>query len=68
MASVEKLETENTVVDEESTLGVKRHFTIAGRDPFEEIEWEIRDAFIPGKDKPAFEQAMAIQRSVPSER
>jgi ribonucleoside-diphosphate reductase alpha chain len=56
MASVEKLETENTVVDEESSLGVKRHFTIAGRDPFEEIEWEIRDAFIPGKDKPAFEQ------------
>ena len=56
MASVEKLQTENTVVDEESTLGVKRHFTIAGRDPFEEIEWEIRDAFIPGKDKPAFEQ------------
>jgi ribonucleoside-diphosphate reductase alpha chain len=56
MASVEKLQTENIVVDEESTLGVKRHFTIAGRDPFEEIEWEIRDAFIPGKDKPAFEQ------------
>ena len=31
-------------------------FTIPGRDPFDEIEWEIRDAFIPGKDKPAFEQ------------
>ena len=56
MASAEKLQTENTVVDEEATLGVKRHFTIPGRDPFEEIEWEIRDAFIPGKDKPAFEQ------------
>src|ERR687896_1978708 len=56
MASAEKLQTENTVVDEESTLAVKRHFTIPGRDPFEEIEWEIRDAFIPGKDKPAFEQ------------
>ncbi len=56
MASVEKLQTENTVVDEESTLGVKRYFTIPGRDPFDEIEWEIRDAFIPGKDKPAFEQ------------
>ncbi len=56
MASAEKLQTENTVVDEESSLGVKRHFTIPGRDPFEEIEWEIRDAFIPGKDKPAFEQ------------
>jgi ribonucleoside-diphosphate reductase alpha chain len=56
MASAEKLQTENTVVDEESSLGVRRHFTIPGRDPFAEIEWEIRDAFIPGKDKPAFEQ------------
>src|SRR5919109_508428 len=56
MASAEKLQTENTIVDEESSLGVRRHFTIPGRDPFEEIEWEIRDAFIPGKDKPAFEQ------------
>ena len=56
MASAEKLQTENSVVDEESSLGVRRHFTIPGRDPFEEIEWEIRDAFIPGKDKPAFEQ------------
>ena len=46
----------NTVVDEGASLGVRRYFTIPGRDPFDEIEWEIRDAFIPGKDKPAFEQ------------
>ncbi|MFL5964930.1 MAG: vitamin B12-dependent ribonucleotide reductase [Gaiellaceae bacterium] len=46
----------NTVVDETATLAVRRYFTIAGRDPFDEIEWETRDAFIPGKDKPAFEQ------------
>jgi ribonucleoside-diphosphate reductase alpha chain len=46
----------NTVVDEGAGLGVRRYFTIAGRDPFDEIEWETRDAFIPGKDKPAFEQ------------
>jgi ribonucleoside-diphosphate reductase alpha chain len=46
----------NRVVDEAATLGVKRFFTIPGRDPFDEIEWEIRDAFIPGKDKPVFEQ------------
>jgi ribonucleoside-diphosphate reductase alpha chain len=46
----------NTVVDEGQTLGVRRFFTIAGRDPFDEIEWETRDAFIPGKDRPAFEQ------------
>src|SRR5436853_2848898 len=47
---------ENTVVDDGKQLGVKRYFTIPGRDPFEEVEWEVRDAFIPGKDKPAFEQ------------
>ena len=46
----------NTVVDEAREVGVRRYFTIAGRDPFDEIEWEIRDAFIPGKDKPVFEQ------------
>ena len=35
---------------------MRRYFTIPGRDPFDEIEWEVRDAFIPGKDKPVFEQ------------
>src|SRR5437868_4192859 len=47
---------ENVVVDDAKTLGVRRYFTIPGRDPFEEIEWELRDAFIPGKEKPAFDQ------------
>src|SRR5689334_24560519 len=61
MATVEtpqitETEIQNTVADTAKTLGVKRYFTIPGRDPFDEIEWEIRDAFIPGKDKPAFEQ------------
>jgi ribonucleoside-diphosphate reductase alpha chain len=56
MASAEKVHTPDSVVDEAARLGVRRLFTIAGRDPFEEIEWEIRDAHIPGKDKPAFEQ------------
>src|SRR5437868_9732767 len=46
----------NTVVREDAALGVRRFFTIPGRDPFDEIEWELRDAFIPGKDKPVFEQ------------
>ena len=46
----------NSVADEDANLAVRRHFTIAGRDPFDEIEWEIRDAFIPGKNGPAFEQ------------
>src|SRR6476619_5127520 len=46
----------NSVVDEDASLAVRRLFTIAGRDPFDEIEWETRDAFIPGKAGPAFEQ------------
>jgi ribonucleoside-diphosphate reductase alpha chain len=46
----------NAVVEPEKRLGVRRYFTIPGRDPFDEIEWETRDAFIPGKDKPVFEQ------------
>jgi ribonucleoside-diphosphate reductase alpha chain len=46
----------NTVAQESANLGVRRFFTIPGRDPFDEIEWEIRDALIPGKDGPAFEQ------------
>ena len=47
---------ENVVVDAEANLGLRRYFTIPGRDPFDEIEWETRDAFIPGKDKAVFEQ------------
>ena len=46
----------NTVAQEGAKLGVRRFFTIPGRDPFDEIEWETRDALIPGKDGPAFEQ------------
>ncbi len=46
----------NSVVDHERGCGVSRYFTIPGRDPFDEIEWEIRDAYIPGKDGPVFEQ------------
>jgi ribonucleoside-diphosphate reductase alpha chain len=47
---------ENSVVDGTAKLGVRRFFTIPGRDPFDEIEWEFRDATIPGKNGPAFEQ------------
>ena len=46
----------NSVADAARTCGVKRYFTIPGRDPFDEIEWELRTAFIPGKDGPVFEQ------------
>src|SRR6266540_3885702 len=64
MASAKQAQTENaaadevvnTVVDDAASIAVRRYFTIPGRDPFEEVEWEIRDALIPGKDKPVFEQ------------
>ena len=63
MASVEQKTTDqttaevvNTVLDGEAKLGVRRFFTIPGRDPFDEIEWEVRDATIPGRNGPAFEQ------------
>jgi ribonucleoside-diphosphate reductase alpha chain len=64
MASVEQEKTVqihpdelvNSVVDEDATLAVRRRFTIEGRDPYDEVEWEIRDAHIPGKNGPAFEQ------------
>jgi len=46
----------NTVAKEDASLAVRRYFTIPGRDPFDEIEWERRDAFIPGKERPAFDQ------------
>src|SRR5881409_3296032 len=49
-------EVRNTVVDETASLAVRRYFTIPGRDPFGEIDWELRDALIPGRDGPAFDQ------------
>jgi ribonucleoside-diphosphate reductase alpha chain len=49
-------ETVNVVVAEDASVAPRRYFTIPGRDPFDEIEWELRDALIPGKDGPAFEQ------------
>ncbi len=49
-------EVRNVVVDEAATVAPRRYFTIPGRDPFDEVEWEIRDALIPGKGGPAFEQ------------
>src|SRR5881398_3785685 len=55
-AAVATEEYVNTVADDKASTAVKRYFTIPGRDPFEELEWELRDAFIAGKNGPAFEQ------------
>ncbi len=46
----------NTVVDAEASVAPKRYFTVPGIDPFDAIEWELRDAHIPGRDGPTFEQ------------
>ncbi len=37
-------------------LSIERRFTSAGTHPFDEIEWETRDALIGDPAKPAFEQ------------
>ncbi|MDX6397062.1 MAG: ribonucleoside-diphosphate reductase alpha chain, partial [Gaiellaceae bacterium] len=55
-ATAAPAEVVNVVVEETASVTPNRFFTIPGRDPFDEIEWELRDAVIPGKDGPAFEQ------------
>jgi ribonucleoside-diphosphate reductase alpha chain len=37
-------------------LVVERHFTTPGVHPFDEVEWELRDAVIGDPENPAFEQ------------
>ena len=37
-------------------LTFARYFTTEGRHPFEDVEWEIRDAVIPGEGGNVFEQ------------
>jgi ribonucleoside-diphosphate reductase alpha chain len=40
----------------EKGLVIERRFTTAGIDPYDEIEWEKRDAIIGDPDSPVFEQ------------
>src|SRR3954447_1610826 len=42
--------------DPAARIGIGRRNTVAGVDPFDEVEWELRDAVIPGKSGPSFEQ------------
>jgi ribonucleoside-diphosphate reductase alpha chain len=37
-------------------LSIERRFSAAGTHPFDEVEWEIRDAVIGNPESPAFEQ------------
>src|ERR1700741_2706985 len=50
----------NSVIDEDASLAVRRFLTIEGRDPYDEIDWEPRDAQIPGKNGRAFEQPAVV--------
>src|SRR3954467_1877805 len=43
-------------LDTTRSIGITRRNTRPGVDPYDEVEWEVRDALIPGKDGPAFEQ------------
>src|SRR5918996_589474 len=40
----------------EQGLVIERRFTTAGTHPYDELEWETRDAIIGDPEKPAFEQ------------
>src|SRR3984885_10840024 len=37
-------------------LAIERRFSTAGVHPFDQVEWEIRDAMIGNPESPAFEQ------------
>ena len=43
-------------LDTERAIGITRRNTTPGVDPYDQVEWEVRDAVIPGKSGPAFEQ------------
>ncbi len=47
---------ESTSIQTGSGLAIERRFTAPGTHPFDEIEWEIRDALIGDPEHPAFEQ------------
>jgi ribonucleoside-diphosphate reductase alpha chain len=46
----------NTVGTEHGGLTIERRFTIPGVHPFDQVEWETRDAVIGDPENPAFEQ------------
>jgi ribonucleoside-diphosphate reductase alpha chain len=46
----------NTARTATDGITIERHFTTAGVHPFDEIEWELRDAVIGDPENPAFAQ------------
>ena len=58
MATSEATRDETRVLEgrDEVRVGVPRYFTDPGTHPFDAVDWEVRTAHIPGKDRPTFEQ------------
>jgi ribonucleoside-diphosphate reductase alpha chain len=55
-ATLNSAQTTDTVRAGDQGLAIERHFTREGVHPFDELEWELRDAVIGDPAKPAFEQ------------
>src|SRR5436305_13950774 len=49
-------QTNHSVRAADQGLAIERRFTREGVHPFDEVEWEVRDAVIGDPAKPAFEQ------------
>ena len=47
-------------------LAVERFFTREGVDPFEEVEWELRDAVISGADGKVFFEQRQVEIETPA--
>src|SRR5919109_366312 len=52
----DRIESSYSVRAADEGLAIERRFTREGVHPFDEIEWEVRDAVIGDPAKPAFEQ------------
>src|SRR4030095_15352937 len=54
--TLKSAQTTHSVRAGDQGLAIERRFTRTGVHPFDELEWEIRDAVIGDPAKPAFEQ------------
>ena len=55
-ATLNSAQTSHSVRADDQGLAIERRFTREGVHPFDELEWELRDALIGDPAKPAFEQ------------
>jgi ribonucleoside-diphosphate reductase alpha chain len=54
-------QTSRVIKDERPGLTVERYFTRQGVDPFETVEWELRDAVISGADGKVFFEQRGVE-------